>query len=402
MKARTRFTLPPGLAATEPPEERGLARDEVRLLVAEADRRIRHSTFRDLASFLAPGDLVVVNTSATRAAAVDGLRADGRPVTVHVSHRVPDGDSWAGDEWVVELRSPGGAQRIRDGRVGELLRLPRGVTAVLRAAQPDPARSTAEACPADQGRSEARRRSTGGTASRLWRARIPVEGGVAGWLGRVGRPITYGHLRSRPPLSAYQTIFARDPGSAEMPSAGRPFSARVLADLARRGVARAEITLHAGVSSTEAGEPPPAEWYRVPDETAQRVAAVRARGGRVVAVGTTVVRALESAADPHGVLAGTTGWTDLVLGPDRAPRVVDGLVTGWHEPEASHLLLLEAVAGAQHVLGEDTQHVREADAARRGLLGEDTQPVARAYAAALAERYRWHEFGDSCLLLARR
>jgi S-adenosylmethionine:tRNA ribosyltransferase-isomerase len=365
MRARTRFTLPPELAATEPPEERGLARDEVRLLVAEPGRQIRHARFRDLAAFLAPGDLVVVNTSATRAAAVDGLRADGRAVTVHVSHRLPDGD-----DWVVELRSPGGAERVRDGRAGDVLRLPRGVTAVLRAAHPDPALR----------------------GSRLWRARIPVEGGVTGWMNRVGRPITYGYLRVRPALAAYQTIFARDPGSAEMPSAGRPFSVRVLADLARRGIGRAEVTLHAGVSSTEADEPPPAEWYRVPDETARRVAATRARGGRVIAVGTTVARALESAVDPHGVLAGTEGWTGLVLGPDRAPRVVDGLVTGWHEPDASHLLLLEAVAGPQHVRG--------ADAVKPGLHGEESL-VARAYAAALEDRYLWHEFGDSCLLLAR-
>ena len=202
-----------------------------------------------------------------------------------------------------------------------------------------------------------------------------MEGGVAGWLGRVGRPITYGHLRGRPPLSAYQTIFARDPGSAEMPSAGRPFSARVLADLARRGVARAEITLHAGVSSTEAGEPPPAEWYRVPDETAQRVAAVRARGGRVVAVGTTVVRALESTADHRGRAQPQEGWTSLVLGPERPARVVDGLLTGLHEAEASHLDLLRAVAGDRLV-------DRAYDAAAHG-----------------PHRYLWHEFGDTMLFL---
>jgi S-adenosylmethionine:tRNA ribosyltransferase-isomerase len=177
-------------------------------------------------------------------------------------------------------------------------------------------------------------------------------------------------------VAAYQTVFARDPGSAEMPSAGRPFSARVLADLAARGVQTAEVTLHTGVSSTDAGERPLTEWFRVPPGTAQRVNALRARGGRLVAVGTTVTRALESAADVHGHVSAATGWTDLVLGPDRAPRVVDGLITGWHEPEASHLLLLEAVAGAD-------------------LVG-------RAYTAALAERYRWHEFGDSCLLLPRR
>ncbi|MDF3049985.1 MAG: Queuosine biosynthesis protein [Pseudonocardia sp.] len=339
----TRFTLPPELAATELPEQRGLARDEVRLLVAEAGSEVQHAVFRDLATFLRPGDLVVVNTSATRAAAVDGLRADGRPVTLHVSHRVPGSEAW-----VVELRSPDGAHRVRDARVGDQVRLPRGVTATLAAGHPDPARRL---------------------GSRLWLARIPVEGGVAGWVERVGHPIRYGHLRGRPPLAAYQTIFARDPGSAEMPSAGRPFTGRVLADLGQRGVGVAEVTLHTGVSSTEVGEPPPAEWYTVPAGTVQQVELTRARGGRVVAVGTTVVRALESVARD-----GTrTGWTDLVVGPENPPRLVDGLITGWHEPGASHLLLLEAVAGPE-------------------LVND-------AYTAALAAGYRWHEFGDSCLLL---
>ena len=346
MSARTRFVLPPELAAAETPEERGTARDEVRLLVAEARRPVRHATFRDLAAFLAPGDLVVVNTSATRPAAVDGHRGDGRAVTLHVSRPAPHGD-----EWVVELRSPGGAARVRDAQAGEHLQLPRGVAAVLVASYPAP-------------------------GSRLWRARIPVEGGVAGWLDRIGRPITYGYLRSRPPLAAYQTIFARDPGSAEMPSAGRPFSPRLVDDLARRGVRLAEVTLHTGVSSAEVGEPPPAEWYRVPAETAGAVAEVRARGGRVIAVGTTIVRALETAALPGGALEARDGWTELVLGPGRTPRLVDGLITGWHEPQASHLLLLEAVAGPR-------------------LVG-------RAYAAALRAGYRWHEFGDSCLLLPGR
>jgi S-adenosylmethionine:tRNA ribosyltransferase-isomerase len=347
--ASTRFVLPAELAATETPEQRGLARDEVRLLVAEAGREIRHATFRDLPAFLRPDDLIVVNTSATRPAAVDGSRGDSRRVTVHLSHQLPDGD------WVVELRSPGGVGRVRDAHAGEHLMLPRGVTAVLRAAHPNPVQRV---------------------GSRLWRARIAVEGGVPGWLDRVGRPITYGHLRTRPPLADYQTIFARDPGSAEMPSAGRPFSSEVLGALRRRGVGSAEVTLHTAVSSSETGELPPAEWYRVTAEAARQVNAVRAQGGRVIAVGTTVARALEAAADPDGLVVAAGGWTELVLGPARAPRVVDGLVTGWHEPDASHLLLLEAVAGPD-------------------LVG-------RAYTAALAERYRWHEFGDSCLLLPDR
>jgi S-adenosylmethionine:tRNA ribosyltransferase-isomerase len=249
------------------------------------------------------------------------------------------------------VRSRGGADRVRDARVGDRVRLPRGVTATGTAAHPDPTRRL---------------------GSRLWLARIPVEGGVAGWVERVGHPIRYGHLRGRAPLAAYQTIFARDPGSAEMPSAGRPFTGRVLADLARRGVDIAEVTLHTGVSSTEVGEPPPAEWYTVPAGTVRHIELTRARGGRVVAVGTTVVRALESVARD-----GTrTGWTDLVVGPENPPRLVDGLITGWHEPGASHLLLLEAVAGPEL--------------------------VNNAYAAALAAGYRWHEFGDSCLLLPSR
>ena len=111
----------------------------------------------------------------------------------------------------------------------------------------------------------------------------------------------------------------------------------------------------------------------IPPATVRAVERTRADGGRVVAIGTTVTRALETVARPDGTVTPGAGWTDLVLGPDRPARVVDGLVTGWHEPEASHLLLLEAVAGA-------------------ALVGA-------AYEAAVAAGYLWHEFGDSCLLL---
>ena len=342
------FTVPPELSACEPPEARGVARDEVRLLVARERGPVRHTTFRRLPAALRRGDLVVVNTSDTEPAAVDGHRADGRPVTVHVSGPAPD------HLHVVELRTPDG-QRVTDGVAGEGITLPCGVVATLLTGHPDPHVAT---------------------GSRLWRARIPVAGGLRAWLAHVGRPIRYPYVPRQWPLDDYRTVFARSEaefGSAEMPSAGRPFTLSVLHDLHARGVCVARIVLHTGVSSPEAGETPLPERYRVPPETADAVNATRAAGGRVVAVGTTTTRALETVAAPDGHVTAGAGWTHLVLGPDRPARTVDGLVTGWHEPEASHLLLLEAVAGARL--------------------------VTRAYAAALEHGYRWHEFGDSCLLL---
>ncbi|MGI9000308.1 MAG: S-adenosylmethionine:tRNA ribosyltransferase-isomerase [Pseudonocardia sp.] len=353
--AATVFAVAPELSAVEPPEARGLARDEVRLLVARERGPLWHARFRDLPQALHRGDLVVVNTSHTEPAAVDGHRSGGRAVTVHVSGPAPDGGL------VVELRTPDG-RRVRDAVAGESVRLPQGVNATLLAGHPDP-------------RVEA--------GSRLWRARIPVAGGVPAWLAVVGRPIRYSYLRGHWPLEAYRTLFAAprpehptEFGSAEMPSAGRPFTPAVLDGLRARGVGVAEITLHTGVSSLEADEVPLPERYRVPAATVEAVEATRAVGGRVVAVGTTVTRALETVADAAGRVHAGTGWTDLVLGPDRPARVVDGLVTGWHEPDTSHLLLLEAVAGVRL--------------------------VRRAYAAAVDGGYRWHEFGDSCLLLPSR
>jgi S-adenosylmethionine:tRNA ribosyltransferase-isomerase len=202
---------------------------------------------------------------------------------------------------------------------------------------------------------------------------LAIEGDVTSYLGRHGRPIRYGYVPRSWPLSSYQTVFARRPGSAEMASAARPFSTALVTALVSAGFAIAPITLHAGVSSAEPGEPPVAEQFDVPPATARLVNLTRASGGRVVAVGTTATRALESAADSDGIVRAARGWTDLVLGPDRPPRVVDGLITGWHDAGASHLLLLEAVAGPAL--------------------------VAAAYREAIGNGYLWHEFGDSALLL---
>ncbi len=334
--------LPREPVATTPPEARGLARDEVRLLVAGPGGAI-HTRFRALPRFIRPGDLLVVNTSATLPAAVDARRDDGAPVTVHASTSLDDGS------WLVEVRPPGHATGpLPDARRGERLALPGGARLTLEAAYPDQAAER----------------------SRLWRARISGAAGLRGILARHGRPIAYAYVRGRWPLAAYQAVFARHPGSAEMPSAGRPFSRRLVRSLLARGVGIAPVVLHTGVSS---GEGPLPEPFRVPRGTARRIEAVHAAGGRVIAVGTTVTRALETLAAEDGTVRHGGGWTDLVLGPRRPARAVDGIVTGWHPAGASHLELLAAVAG-------------------RRL-------VRRAYRAARAARYLWHEFGDSALFL---
>jgi S-adenosylmethionine:tRNA ribosyltransferase-isomerase len=333
--------------ANEPPEARGLARDEVRLLVAEPDR-IQHARFNDLGAYLRPGDLLVINNSATLPAAVDGHRGH-QPITVHFATRRDDG------EWVVELR-PGAAATgpLPDVRPGQRIELPGGAAMVVAESYP----------------------RAGVEGSRLWTARVAVEGDVATYLAGHGRPIRYAYVDRSWPLRLYQTVFARVPGSAEMPSAARPFSTDLVAALIAAGVIIAPITLHAGVSSAEAGEPPAAEPFDVPDTTAALVNLTRATGGRVVAVGTTATRALESATGADGVVHGGHGWTDLVVGPDHPVRAVDALITGWHDEGASHLMLLEAVAG-------------------RDL-------VAAAYGEALTRDYLWHEFGDSALFLPGR
>ncbi|HST49866.1 S-adenosylmethionine:tRNA ribosyltransferase-isomerase [Jatrophihabitans sp.] len=360
----TRFDLPPNLTATEPPEHRGLGRDGVRLLVAEAvpghghpgeDVRLVHSRFRELGRHLRPGDLVVVNTSQTVAGEVDGVLADtGRPVVLHVATPagpLPDGS------WVLELRTaPDAARPLLDACPGTVVRLAEDVAVRLLAPYPEHAGPS--------------------LGVRLWRAEVSGSRALPDLLARHGRPISYGYLHGRWPLADYQTVFGRHPGSAEMPSAGRPFSPELVTDLVSRGIGFAPITLHTGVSSQEAGEPPQAERFEVPAGTARLVNATRLDGGRVIAVGTTVTRALESAADAEGWLSPARGWTELVIGPDHPARAVTGLITGLHNPDASHLLLVESVAGAEL--------------------------AQRAYDAAVSAGYLWHEFGDSCLLLGNR
>ncbi|MDT0610591.1 S-adenosylmethionine:tRNA ribosyltransferase-isomerase [Streptomyces lancefieldiae] len=378
--------VPEELSARVPVEQRGpgLDRDDVRLLVSRGSE-VSHHRFGELPGLLRAGDLLIVNTSPTLAAAVDGWVGHAR-VVVHFSTRGDDG------RWAVELRDP-------DGRGTTRARAEvRGSTRARAGGGGGTTRTRAEAgrgalrAPGGGGRPAGGPKGTqvrlpegarlvleeplSARGERLWWARVSGTEVPAVLRGH-GRPIRYSYTERDQPLSVYQTVFALPSadgsGSAEMPSAGRPFTARMVAELVSRGVQFAPVTLHTGVASAEAHEPPYPERFCVPEASARLINAARAAGRRVVAVGTTAVRAAESAAGADGVVRARAGWTDLVVTPQRGVRVVDGLLTGLHEPEASHLLMLEAVAGRA--------------------------AIDRGYEAAVRERYLWHEFGDVHLLL---
>jgi S-adenosylmethionine:tRNA ribosyltransferase-isomerase len=329
------FELPPELEARVPAELRGSGRDDVRLLVTRnGGEEIVHAHFRQLPSFLDPGDLGVLNTTATLPSALTAIREDGDAIALHVSTPLP------GELVVVEPRGAVVSE-------GERLTLPGEARVTLLTPYRD--------------------------SQRLWISRFDGVASLRDYLMRFGRPIRYSYVQGEYPIDLYQTVYASEAGSAEMPSAGRPFTRQLLACLRRSGVRLAKLVLHAGVASLEHHERPYDEWFEVPARTAEEVRKAKERGNRVVAVGTTVVRALESSVDRNGEVIASRGWTDLVITPERGVRVVDALLTGFHEPKATHLAMLEAIAGTAH--------------------------VEKAYAEALQGGYLWHEFGDLHLIL---
>ena len=352
------FALSSELEATEPPEARGLSRDGVRLLVSDLERDvIEHARFTDLPRWLDPGDLLVVNTSGTMNAAVTATTQDGEELELHVSTRVPGGF------WTVELRTPGAVASLpyRQGRAGTTLRLPGGGQATLLA--PYPLNESLDA------------------ASRLWMAALLISDSVPAYLARFGFPIRYSYVKQSWPSSMYQTVFANEMGSAEMPSAGRPFTSELVTRLVSAGIQIAPVVLHTGVASLEDHEPPYEEFYRVSADTAERVNDARRNRHRIIAVGTTVVRALETVTDERGRTSAGDGWTSLIINDERPLRAVNGLITGLHEPHATHLTMLGRVVEA---------------------AGGDPRHLERAYAEAIEHGYLWHEFGDSHLILPAR
>jgi S-adenosylmethionine:tRNA ribosyltransferase-isomerase len=343
------FSLPAELEADAPPEARGLTRDGVRLLVSyRSNNAIAHTNFCQLGEFLGEGDVVVINTSGTMQAALNVTRADNLNLEVHLSTRLPAG------LWLVEVRQRQANASLPFHQVvaGETLRLPAGATVTPLVPYTKDG---------DVG------------SRRLWVASLQLPMPLSTYLSRYGFPIRYSYVKKEWPIEYYQTAYATEIGSAEMPSAGRAFTAELIMRLTAQGVQIVPLLLHTGVSSLEAHEAPVEEYYRVPASTARLVTGARRVGKRIVAVGTTVVRALETTTDEAGTTYPGEGWTDLIVTPQRGIRAVNALLTGFHEPQASHLLMLEALAGRDH--------------------------LAHTYQEALREGYLWHEFGDLHLLL---
>jgi S-adenosylmethionine:tRNA ribosyltransferase-isomerase len=328
------LSRPALIEATAPPERRGIERDAVRMLVTDRSAQShRDARFYELPSFLREGDLLVVNDSATVPAALTAARTGGERLQLHVATRI--------DERIFLAEPRGSVLR------GEELHLPEGGSAVT-IAPVNPERP------------------------RLWYVWFQLPSPMHEYLARAGEPIRYVYVPLRFPLSDYQTIFARVPGSSEMPSAARPFSKRVVEALRAAGVSVATVTLHCGVSSFETPELPAIERYAVPPETADAVNAARREGCSVIAVGTTALRALESSVYDGRVTA-SSGWTELVIEPNHTIRSVDGLLTGFHDAAATH----------------------------RWIVGSflDLTTLESAYAHAAERGYFYHEFGDVHLIL---
>lgn len=351
------FILPPELEATMPPEARGLTRDAVRLMVSyRSDDHIAHTRFQRIGDFLRAGDMLIINTSATMRAALQATRIDGTPLVVHLSTQLP------ADLWIVEVRQYEGktTRPFFHIQPGETLYLQNGATVTLHT-------------PHDQHYRNFNSKSQ--RSPRLWIAtlNLPAATTLEDYLNSYGSPIRYSYVKDEWPIDYYQTVYANEVGSAEMPSAGRAFTPTLLTNLIARGIQIVPLLLHTGVASLEGHELPYEEFYRVPATTARLINVARQEGRRLIAVGTTVVRALETVTTVDGITHPGEGWTRTIVTPERGMHSVNALLTGLHEPQATHLAMLEALANRHH--------------------------LQLTYQAALQQGYLWHEFGDLHLIL---
>jgi len=343
------FTLPDELSAREPPERRGLGRDKVRLLVVERESGdVRHLEFERLAEFLRQGDLLVFNSSRTLPASLEACCSSHGPcLQVRLAQHLPD------DTWLALLVCKAGDPFGCGLRAGMQLEFSQDLTGEVF--------------------------DRDARIPRLWKIRFSKTGTeLIDLIYRIGQPIRYEYVSAPWDLDYYQTVYAKEPGSAEMPSAGRAFTWKMLFELRRAGIDFAYLVLHTGLSSYLDDEldrvhPASEEEYFLSEAAAAKINATRERGGRVIAVGTTVVRALETIAETSGRVQSAHGYTRLHIAGGHELKTVDGLLTGLHEPEASHLDLLSAFAAAEK--------------------------IHAAYHEAVEQRYLWHEFGDLNLII---
>ena len=348
-RAPFKFSLPPELAAKEPPERRGIGRDKVRLLVIDRNSgQVTHSRFDCLDQFLQAGDLLVFNTSRTLPAALQGRDATGGPmVEVRLAERLPD------ESWLALLLCSQGEPFACGLRSG--MEIDFGLGLKGKVFERD------ERIP------------------RLWKIRFSKTGAeLVDSIYKLGQPVRYEYVSAPWDLDYYQTVYAQEPGSAEMPSAGRAFTWKLFFDLKKKGIETAYVILHAGLSSymddeLDAQHLVCEEEYYINESSAKRINRAKRDGKRIIAIGTTVARALESAANDKSLVHSEHGYTRLRISTDRTLKIVNGLLTGMHEPESSHLDLLTAFLPADK--------------------------LEAAYGEAINQEYLWHEFGDLNLII---
>lgn len=343
------FTLPDELSADKPPELRGINRDRVNLMIIDRQSGNRsHSTFNHLMEFLQYGDMLIFNSSRTLPASLKTINNKKHRISeVRLAEHLPD------DSWLVLMLDDNNNRHYAGIRAGLKLEFNADLTATIE-------------------KRDVRN-------PKLWKIRFSLRGAeLINIFYQIGQPIHYGYISAPLPLEYYLTVFAKDPGSSEMPSAGRAFTWKMLFDLKNKGIDTSFITLHTGLSSymdedINNNRIVAEEEYFISESTSAKIRITRSKGGRIIAVGTTVVRALESSAVIFGKVTAGHAYTSLRITSEHNLKVADGLITGFHEPEASHLDLISAfLTPAQ---------------------------IRKSYEEAISKKYLWHEFGDLCLIL---
>lgn len=340
------FELPGQLSCAKPTELRNISRDEVRLLVTTGNGDVGHSYFRRFTDYLVAGDVLVVNTSATQPAAFPVKLPNNRKGMVHFSTQIND------CEWLVEVREIIGNRVVRwkEGEENMVFQIPSKATIKLK-----------------------RKFYADRKLLHLWVVEFNSGMDFQSYMNKYGQAIKYEDLEKSYPLDYYQTFFSSHPGSSEMPSAGRGFTQDLVNKLLQKGIAFAPILLHTGVSSLEENERPYPEYFEINPLSASVINNAKRNGGRVIAVGTTAVRAVETATNDSGKVLPYKGNTHLNITSNYRMKMVDSLLTGFHEPRASHLHMLQSLAGIQH--------------------------IEKAYSVAVDNHYYWHQFGDLHLIL---